>query len=111
MVTDLDERPLAGVEATRGKSESTRDFSSKGGELMIRKPPVVTDAHGRFVFESERVLSVVRGAGWGTVSLTFRFKGYAPFQTNCPTWLATNSPSGEPILDVGVIRLTPTKAE
>jgi hypothetical protein len=110
-VTDLDERPLAGVEVMRGKPETARNSPPKGGELMIRKPPVVTDADGRFVFESERVLSVVRGAGWGTVSLTFGLRGYAPFQTNCPTWLATNSPSGEPILDVGVIRLAPTKAE
>ncbi len=73
----------------------------------MRKAPVQTDRDGMFRLANERVLSLVRGAGWNVVSLSFDRAGYRHFETNCPLSAATNRPSGEPVLDVGRIMLQP----
>ena len=99
--------PLAGVRVTRGASETARLSALKGGELLMRKPPARTDANGRFDLASERVLSVVRGAGWNMVSLSFDRLGYQHFHTNWPMTSVTNAAGGEPWLDVGAILLKP----
>ncbi len=102
-------RPLAHVNVTRGSAETAARSGSppKGAELMIRKVPVQTDREGRFLLSSERVLSVVRGAGWDVVSVSFDGIGYRHFQTNCPIGPATNLATGEPVLDVGRVFLQP----
>ncbi len=100
-------RPLAGVTVVRGPVDPRRLSQAKGAELLMLKAPVRTDSNGRFDLASERVLSVVRGAGWNIVSLSFERAGYRRFQTNCPTSSVTNWDSGEPILEVGRIFLQP----
>jgi hypothetical protein len=106
-VLDADtQQPLAGVKVTRGPSKTgTTGSSPKGGELLMRKTPVQTDDEGRFVLASERVLSIVRGANWNLISLSFDRAGCAHFQTNFPAGAASNSDGGEPRLDVGRIML------
>jgi hypothetical protein len=101
--------PLAGVKVTRRSAYTTTAAGSqtKGGELLMRKEPVRTDADGRFVLASHRVLSVVRGSGWKVVALSFERSGYQHFQTNSPTAAATNSINGEPLLDIGQVFLQP----
>ena len=74
---------------------------------MIRKTPVRTQADGKFTLQSERVLSIFRGAGWNQVRLTFQRAGYETLKTNYSIWPATNAPQGEPVLDVGEIHLQP----
>jgi len=103
------QHPLAGVRVTRGSAEKRRRPASspKGGELLMQKVPIRTDANGRFILPSERVLSVFRGSGWNIVSLSFDVAGYSHFQTNCPGELATTPASGELELDLGAIYLQP----
>lgn len=105
------QQPLAGVRVTRGAT-AQRDrigWPIKGGQVLMQKTPAVTDAGGGFDLPSERVLSVFRGSGWDTVSLAFERTGYQPFHTNYPLSLATNTPAGEPELNIGVLFLEPTK--
>ena len=98
---------LAGVSVTRNAVDLHRGSPPKGAELLMLKPPVRTDENGRFELASERVLSIVRGAGWNVVSLSFERAGYRSLETNCLTSAATNAPTGEPLLDVGRICLRP----
>ncbi len=79
----------------------------KGGELLMRKTPTRTDEQGRFELANERVLSIVRGAGWNMVSLSFERSGYLHFRTNCLVDVLTNSPGREPVMNVGQILLQP----
>lgn len=100
--------PLGDVQVIRGRLDrSPPGGQPKGGELMMRKTPVRTQADGKFTLQSERVLSIFRGAGWNQVRLTFQRAGYETLKTNYSTWPATNAPQGEPVLDVGEIRLQP----
>jgi hypothetical protein len=100
--------PLPGVKVTQGKnSRDSLSGSPKGAELLVRKTPVLTDAEGRFVLGSERVLSLVRGSGWDQVRLTFEHAGYQRFRTNYSMGWTTNSPGSEPMLNVGQVRLLP----
>lgn len=96
---------LAGVAVVRGPLDSLTSSPPKGAELLIRKVPVRTDEHGRFDLAGERVLAVIRGAGWDVVSLKFERAGYRDFQTNCLSSTLTNSPEGEAVLDLGRIYL------
>jgi hypothetical protein len=102
------DQPLANVLILRGSGEAGGASPPKGAELLMRKAPAQTDVNGIFELPSERVLSVVRGAGWNVVSLSFVRNGYQHFQTNCPINMVTNMPSGEPVVDVGRIFLQPT---
>lgn len=102
-------RPLAGVSVTRGVPDKHGNGLSqpKGAELLMQKPPALTDHEGVFVLASERVLSVIRGSGWNVVPLSFLRVGYYPFQTNCQTSDTTNLVNGEPVLNIGRVFLTP----
>jgi hypothetical protein len=78
----------------------------KGAELLLQKPAARTGRDGRFVFASERALTIFRPAGWNFVDLSFERAGFERFQTNFSILTAgTNSPSGEPLLETGDIRL------
>jgi hypothetical protein len=94
---------------TRGRADNDRRTGSspKGSELLMKKAPVPTDVNGRFSLPSERVLSIVRGSGWDTVSLAFCRPGYHSFQTNFSATLATAISRGEPVLDIADILLQP----
>jgi hypothetical protein len=109
-VLDADtQQPLAGVRVIRGSAHVSRESPPKGAEFLMRKPPAQTDANGRFELSSERVLSVVRGAGWDIIPLRFERAGYLHFTTNCPTSAVTNTVGGEPVLDVGHVLLQPVR--
>jgi hypothetical protein len=109
-VFDADtQQPLAGVHVIRGSTHASRESPPKGAEFLMRKPPVQTGADGRFEVPSERVLSIVRGAGWDVIPLRFEREGYLHFTTNCPTTSLTNVVDGEPLLDVGRILLQPAR--
>lgn len=103
------QEPLAGVNVIRGGLE--REYNSgsppKGGELMMRKVPVCTDEKGRFKLDSERVLSIYRGAGWSQLRLRFEKAGFLTLSTNFSLSLDTNSPSGEALLAIGQVFLQP----
>jgi hypothetical protein len=104
-------QPLADVNVKSGAQ--ARGYSSslmppKGGELLMARAPVRTDRDGRFELETERVLTPFRGSGWFSVQLLFEHSGYERFRTNYSTLnVRTNSPTGEPLLDVGDILLHP----
>jgi len=103
-------RQLAGVRVSRGRQRfNAIGGYPKGGELLMAKAPAQTGPEGHFALPSERVLSVVRGSGWNEVNLTFEKAGYYRLQTNFPSRLATNSETGEPILDLGTVRLKPIR--
>lgn len=73
---------------------------------MMQKEPVRTDREGRFELGSERILALLPWGGWSTVWLTFDCPGYQRLQTNfSATALATNSPSGEPMVQAGDVLL------
>ncbi len=99
--------PLKGVSVLRGTGEPRRGSPPKGAEVLMRKAPAQTDGNGRFELASERVLSVVRGAGWNIVSLSLDRSGYLPFHTNCPITAVTNAANGEPVLNIGRLLLQP----
>jgi hypothetical protein len=83
------------------------DAPPKGGELLMRKGPVLTNEKGEFALESERVLSIYRGTGWSQVLLRFAKPGYVTLQTNYSLSLDTNSSAGEASLPVGKVFLQP----
>jgi hypothetical protein len=102
-------QPLAGVKVTRGRPEPQPlgEWAPHGGELLLRRPPILTGPQGQFVLESERVLTLIRWGGWSSVHLTFERAGYLRFQTNysLSSLAATNAPDGVPLLDAGQILL------
>jgi hypothetical protein len=103
-------QPLADVQVKSGGQAG--DFNStappKGGERMMAKPTVRTDQDGRFVLDTERVLTPFRGSGWFAVQLTFEHPGYERFLTNYSYLnLGTNSLNGQSVLDAGKILLQP----
>ena len=101
-------KPIARVEVSRRAYESDGSLQPpKGGELLMRPAPALTGPDGRFVLASERVLTIFRGAGWNQVQLTFSRAGYLRLQTNFSLTIATNSPSGEPLVDIGQVALVP----
>ncbi len=104
-------QPLRGVRVSRVAVDSLRGSPPKGAELLMSKAPVLSDESGRFELTSERVLSIVRGAGWNVVSLSFEYPGYRRLQTNCPINNVTNTVGGEPLLDVGQMFLQPATTD
>ena len=75
---------------------------------MASQPSVQTDSDGRFVLESERVLTPFGGSGWFSLQLRFEHSGYDRFLTNYSRInLRTNAWKSEPALDAGDILLQP----
>jgi hypothetical protein len=103
-------QPIAHVRVHR--SSANNNFEPfgppKGGELLIRPAPALTDDHGRFVLDSKSVLALFRHPGWWTVPVTFQHSGYQTFQTNyTASSLVTNTSAGPPIVDAGDVLLQP----
>ncbi len=102
--------PLSGVKVIRGNPvHDALSGSPKGGQLLMTPAPAETGRDGRFSLPSERVLSVVRGAGWNEVQLTFIKAGYERFQTYISLSQSTNSERGEPVVWVGRTSLRRSK--
>ena len=104
-------QPLGGVRITTGRRPDARSTEPpKGGQVMASQPPVQTDRDGRFVLESERVLTPFGVSGWFSLTLLFEHSGYERFFTNFSRInLRTNTWQGEPVLDAGNILLHPAR--
>jgi hypothetical protein len=80
----------------------------KGGQLQMVPGGVRTDADGRFVLESERVVAMFRRGGWHSVSVSFTHAGYRSFQTNyTAARFKERSPEGVPLVNTGDVLLEP----
>ena len=112
----LDEKthePIAGVKVKRVVPDyeaGTLD-QVKGGEILERTRPVQTKADGTFDVDSQKSVALFRELAWFTVEFSFDHRNYEPFVTNYTPRLATNSPSGEPVIYAGEILMTPKQKE
>jgi len=102
-------RPLAGAKVSRTRPRERGGQSLKGGELLMRKPDIQTDASGCFSMGSERVLTIFRFGGWDSVRLFVQRTGYVALQTNYSgaSLQVTNTASDEPLVETGDILLQP----
>ncbi|PWU16393.1 MAG: hypothetical protein C5B50_13685 [Verrucomicrobia bacterium] len=100
--------PLASVRIIRGTLHRRPGIAGqpKGAELLMEKPPALTDRDGKFYLPSERALTIFRPTGWQFVTLSFSRPGYETFRTNLSI-SATNIIAGEPMIDAGNILLHP----
>jgi len=103
-------RPLAGAKVSRTRPERG-GHSLKGGELLMRKPDIQTDANGCFGLASERVATLFRFGGWDSVRLFVQRPGYVTLQTNYSggSLHVTNTLSDEPLVKTGDILLQPAR--
>ena len=104
-------RPLAGAKVSRTRPPERGGQSLKGGELLMRKPDIQTDANGCFRMGSERVLTLFRFGGWDSVRLFVQRPGYVTLQTNYSgaSLQVTNTLSDEPLVETGDILLQPAR--
>ena len=102
--------PLAGVKVWNLDQADDRNGTvpPKGGQLLQTKATVLTDHDGKFVLETQRVLTPFNSAGWFSVWLSFERAGYERYLTNYSYLnLSTNASKGEPGLNAGNILLRP----
>lgn len=97
--------PLSGVTVRRGPFLKNPG-QARGGERMVEPYPTRTGAMGEFEFPSERALTILRPSGWNTVRLRFECAGYELSQTNLVDAAVTNTPAGEPWIQVGDVKLS-----
>jgi hypothetical protein len=103
-------QPLAGVMVRRVAPVpiSGEDTPPKPSQLLIQPAARQTDENGRFILESERVISPFRHGGWHSVTVSFEDSGYQRLQTNFTSArFNERSPDGEPLVKAGDIRLQP----
>jgi hypothetical protein len=107
-------QPLADVKVRRGAlNQNQNNYSDpfgppKGGQIMERTPAVRTDADGRFVLDSERVLSLFHHTSWFSVTISFEHYDYASFETNYTSAnISGHTPDGAPLVKAGDILLLP----
>lgn len=110
-VLDADTRqPLTGVKVLRvlhGRVENPAT-AQHGAELLQQGPPVQTDGQGAFVYPSHSYMTLLRGANWWSLTLSFQAVGHVSLQTNFTTAnVSTNLPDGTPVVDAGEIYLKP----
>lgn len=100
------QKPIAGVQVRRLAPEALDGVEViKGGQILDRLPAVRTDGEGSFVLVSERNLALFQHLGWYSVSLAFSHPNYIPLSTEFTLANATNTPTGEPLVQAGDIRL------
>lgn len=103
-------QPLANVRVQcGGPGQSFGPFGPpKGGQLLIEKAVVRTDADGRFVSPAKTVFALFRQPGWWSVPVAFSRSGYETFQTNYTgSNVTSHSSGGVPVVDAGDIFLKP----
>jgi len=102
-------QPVAEVEVRRFEpsQEAPRSDVPRGGEIMQRTSPVLSQPDGSFVLESQRDLAVFRKLHWYSVKITFERAGYERFSATYKPVNATNSAEGEPVVFAGDILLKP----
>jgi hypothetical protein len=102
-------QPIKGAWVRRESPEQANrtDTPPKGGQVMEKTPAARTAADGTFVLDSERSLVLLRTAGWYAVDVSFWHPEYAPLTTSYTLTQATNTASGEPLVQAGDIALRP----
>ena len=79
----------------------------KGGEILQRTQPARSKTDGTFNLDSQKSVALFRDIAWFTVEISFTHRNYEGFVTNYTPRMATNSPSGEPVIYAGEILLPP----
>jgi hypothetical protein len=102
------QQPIQGVQVRRvTPQDPNADQTVKGGQSLAKSPAVRTDSDGNFVLDSERILTLFSRLGWYSVSVAFTHPNYERLTTEYTLLNATNTPSGEPLVQAGEIRLQP----
>lgn len=103
------QQPIKGVRVQRPTPDQNVDADEtlKGGQLTEQTPAVRTGSDGRFALTSERDLALFRNVGWYSVRVSFDHAGYERLVTNYTLIDAIITPSGEPLVKAGDIRLRP----
>ena len=103
-------QPIAGVKIKNLNQADGGNSATppKGGQLLQAELSIRTDSDGRFVLETQRVLTPFRGSDWFSVRLAFEHVGYERFVTNYSYLnVSTNTFKGKPGLNAGNILLRP----
>lgn len=102
------QQPISGVQVRRVTPQDPNvDQTVKGGQSLEQSAAVRTDSDGRFVLVSQKILTVFSRLGWYSVSVVFTHPNYERLTTEYTLLNATNTPSGEPLVRAGDIRLQP----
>jgi hypothetical protein len=102
------QQPIPGVQVRRATPQDPNaDQTVKGGQSLETSPAVRTDSDGRFVLVSQKNLTLFSRLGWYSVSVAFTHPNYERLTTEYTLVNATNTPSGEPLVRAGDIRLQP----
>jgi hypothetical protein len=102
------QQPIQGVQVRRVTPQAPNaDQTVKGGQSLETSPAVRTDSDGRFVLVSQKNLTLFSRLGWYSVSVAFTHPNYERLTTEYTLVNATNTPSGEPLVRAGDIRLQP----
>lgn len=102
------QQPIPGVQVRRvTPQDPSADQTVKGGQSLETSPTVRTDSDGRFVLVSQKNLTLFSRLGWYSVSVAFTHPNYERLTTEYTLLNATNTPSGEPLVRAGDIRLQP----
>lgn len=97
--------PLKDVQVRRLLSEDKTSEGHGGARLLDSASEVRTGADGRFVMESVRAFQVIGSYGWYSVTLAFQKSGYLTATKSYTLTEATNTPSGEPLVNTGDVLL------
>jgi hypothetical protein len=112
-VVDADtQQPIEGVKVQRLSANQSYLLSAtppRGGQRIDQPPFVRSGSDGRFTMDSRQDLAPFGNPGWYSVSLYFEHPGYNHFSTSYTVADATNSVSGEPVVNAGDIPLVPSK--
>ena len=103
------QQPIADVQVRRLVPNQEPDVAQviKGGERLDQSPAVRTGRDGTFVLVSEKNLALFQKLGWYSVTLTLAHPNYERLTTEYTLLNATNTPTGEPLVQAGDIRLQP----
>jgi len=106
-------QPISGVAVARVVPDYQAGTLNqvKGGETLQRPQPARSGADGTFYLDSEKSVALFREIAWFTVEISFDHRYYERFITNYTPRMATNSPSGEPVIYAGEIFMTPKQKE
>ena len=102
-------QPIEGVQVRRLLPRLEPDVAQviKGGERLDQSPAVRTGRDGEFVLVSETNLALFQRLGWYSVDVAFAHPGYERLTAEYTLANATNTPTGEPLVIAGDIRLQP----
>jgi len=102
------QQPIAGVKVHRlTLQDPTVDQAVKGGQAMQQPTAVRTGQDGSFILDSKKNVALFQRLGWYSVSLVFVHPHYEQLTTEFTLANATNTPTGEPLVRAGDIRLQP----